>query len=220
MTNLLVVVETAELDLEVDEADADAEEETDEEIVDPQRELHDLIDLLRGRPAERRDVLFRDHRIVKLVFLVVEFDDRARKLRAFFKTEARRQRTGCNVAHDDLERHDLNFADQLLAHVESLDEMRRYADLAEFHENVFGDAIVQNALAFDQRVLLRVEGGRVVFEMLNEGSGLRTLIEDLRLALVNAPTLVHSWTSEDQQLALTHCDIWIFSRVRTRTLTP
>ena len=139
---------------------------------------------------------------------------------AFLKAQARRQRAGGDVAHDDFERHDLDFADQLLAHVETLDEMRRHADLAELHEDVLGDAVVQYALAFDQRVFLGVERGCVVFEMLDERARLRTLIEDLRLALVDAPTLVHSRTSEDQQIVLTHCDRPNFSRVLRQTLTP
>src|ERR1700684_2152161 len=40
--------------LEVDETDADAEEEAGEEIVDPDGERHDVVDLLRCRPAEGR----------------------------------------------------------------------------------------------------------------------------------------------------------------------
>ncbi len=53
------------LDLEVDEADADAEEEAEEEVVDAERERHDLVDLLRGGPAEGGDVLFGHHRVVE-----------------------------------------------------------------------------------------------------------------------------------------------------------
>ena len=36
---------------------------------------------------------------------------------------------GGDVAHDDLDRDDLDFADQLLAHVEAAHEVRRHADL-------------------------------------------------------------------------------------------
>ncbi len=166
-------------DLEVDEADADAEEEADEEVIDAQRELHDLVDLLRRGPTERGDVLLRDHRVVEIVGLVVELDDRARQLRAFLEAEARRQRAGGDVAHDDLERDDLHLADELLAHVEAPHEVRRHADLAEALEDVLGDAVVEHALAFDERMLLRIEGGRIVFEVLDESAGLRSLVQNL-----------------------------------------
>jgi hypothetical protein len=49
-------------------------------------------------------------------------------------------------------------------------------------KDVFGDAIVEDALAFDDLVLFRVEGGRVVLEVLDQRSRLRSFVEDLRLA--------------------------------------
>ncbi len=92
---------------------------------------------------------------LSVVGLVVELDDRARQLRAFLDAEARRQRAGGDVAHHDLERDDLDFADQLLAHVQALDEVGRHAHLAEALEDVLGDAVVEHALAVDELVLLR-----------------------------------------------------------------
>ena len=162
-----------------------------EEIVDADGERHDVVDLLRRGPAERRDVLLRHHRVVELVVLVVELDDRARQLRAFLDAEALRQRAGGDVAHDDLERDDLHLADQLLAHVEPANEMRRHPDVVEVLEHVFRDAVVEDALAFDDLVLLGVEGGRVVLEMLNQSSWLGAFIEDLRLAFIDAATAAH-----------------------------
>ena len=106
------------LDLEIDEPDADAEEQAGQEVVDANRERHDVVDFLRRRPAERGDVLFRDHRVVQRVVLVVKLDDRARQLRAFLDAEARRERARGDVAHHDLERNDLDLANQLLAHVD------------------------------------------------------------------------------------------------------
>jgi hypothetical protein len=41
---------------------------------------------------------------------------------------------GGHVAHDDLERDDLDFLDQLLAHVEAADEVGRDADLRQLGE--------------------------------------------------------------------------------------
>ena len=54
-----------------------------------QRQRHDVVDLLRGGPVERGDVLFGDHRIAERVVLVIELDDRARQRRAFLDAEAR-----------------------------------------------------------------------------------------------------------------------------------
>src|ERR1043166_6475306 len=179
------------LDLEGDETDADPEEQAGEEIVDADRERHDVVDLLRRRPAERRDVLLRYHRIVELVVLVIELDDRARQLRALLDAEARRERAGRDVAHHHFKRNDLDLADQLLAHVEPADEVRRHADVVEVLKYVFGNTVVEHALAFDHLVLLRVEGGGVVFEVLNQGSGLRALVKDLRLAFIDAAATAH-----------------------------
>src|SRR5690242_21028891 len=120
----VVLPEPAGLHLEIDEPDADAEEQPGEEVVNADRERHDVVDLLRRRPAEGGDVLLRHHRIVELVVLVIELDDRARQLRAFFDAEPLRQRSCGDIAHADLEWNDLDLADQLLAHVEPADEMR------------------------------------------------------------------------------------------------
>ena len=102
-----------------------------------------------------------------------------------------RQRAGGDVAHHDFERNDLDLADQLLAHVEPADEMRRHADVVQVLEDVFRDAVVEHALAFDHLVLLGVEGGRVVLEMLDQRSGLGAFVKDLRLAFINAAAAAH-----------------------------
>ena len=56
----VVLEQPAALHLEVDEADADAEEEAGEEIVDADGECHDVVDLLRRGPAEGGDVLLNE----------------------------------------------------------------------------------------------------------------------------------------------------------------
>src|SRR6185312_12206509 len=125
----LVLEQPSALHLEVDEADADAQKQAGEEIVDADGERHDVVDLLRRRPAEGRDVLFRHHGVVELVVLVIELDDRARQLRALLDAEPLRQRTGRDVPYHDFQGHDLNFANQLLAHVETSDEVGRHPDV-------------------------------------------------------------------------------------------
>jgi hypothetical protein len=96
-----------------------------------------------------------------------------------------------DIAHHHLERNDLHLADQLLAHVEALDEVGRNPDVVEVLEDVFGDPIVEDALAFDDLVLLCVEGGRVVLEVLDQRPGLRPFVEDFRLAFIDATAAAH-----------------------------
>src|SRR3990170_5015180 len=191
--HLFVVPEPAELAFEVDESYADAEKEAREEVVDAERERHDVVDLLGRRPAEGGNMLLGDHRVAELVVLVIELDDRARERRSLVDAHPSRERSGGDVAHHHLERDDLDLADQLLTHIEPLDEMRRHADLAELLEQILGDAVVEDTFALDLVVLLVVEGGGVVLEMLDERPGLRALIEDLGFAFVDAPAAVHGW---------------------------
>ena len=145
-----------------------------------------IVDLLRARgPIERGDVLFGDHRVAELILLVVELDDRARQRRAFFDAETRRERAGGHVAAHHFERDDFDFTHELLAHVHGLDVMRGHADRVQVLHDEPGDLVVDDALAFKDRLLLRVERGRVVFEVLNDGAGLRSLEQDLGLAFVD-----------------------------------
>jgi hypothetical protein len=89
------------------------------------------------------------------------------------------------------DRDDLDLADQLLAHVEPADEMGGHADLVQPLEDVFGNAVVEHALAFHHLVLLGVEGGGVVLEVLDERAGFGPLVEDLGLAFVDTAAAAH-----------------------------
>src|SRR5258708_3995625 len=168
----VVFPQPAALHLEIDEANADTEKQAGEEIIDPHGECHDVVNLLRRCPAESRDVLLRHHRIAERVVLVIEFDDGARQLRSLLDAEPLRQRARGDVAHDDFKRNDLHLPNELLAHIQPADEMRRHADIIEVLEHVFGDAIVQHALAFDHLMLLRIEGSGIILEVLNQRSRL------------------------------------------------
>src|ERR1700720_3377578 len=108
--HLVVAVEPAELQLEIDQADVDAEKQPGQEVVDPERDLHDLVEVLGAGPAKGGDVLLGDQRIAQLVLLQIIFDDRARQHRALGNPEPLRQRTGGRVADDDGDRDDLDFA--------------------------------------------------------------------------------------------------------------
>ena len=102
-----------------------------------------------------------------------------------------RQRTGGDVAHHHFERNDLHLADQLLPHVEPANKMGRNADVVEVLKDVFGNAIIKDALAFDDLMLFGIKGGRVVLEVLDESSWLGSFVKDLRLAFVDAATAAH-----------------------------
>ncbi len=52
--HVLVLPQPAELELEVDQLDADAEEQAGQEVVDPQRQVQDLVEVLVASPSRRR----------------------------------------------------------------------------------------------------------------------------------------------------------------------
>src|SRR4029079_2124111 len=113
---------------------------------------------------------------------------------AFLDPEALAERAGGDVAHHHLDRDDLDLANELLAHVQAADEVRRDADVREAQENVLGDAVVDHALAIDRALLLGVEGGRVVLEVRDDRARLGTLVEDLGLAFVKLAAAGHGNT--------------------------
>src|SRR5204862_94469 len=115
--DLVIGIEAAELELEVDEADADPEEEAGQEVVDPERNLHDLVEVVGAGPAKGGDVLLGDQRIAQLVLLQIIFNDRARQRRPLGDTKPLGERSRRDIAHDDPYRDDLDLAHKLLAHV-------------------------------------------------------------------------------------------------------
>src|ERR1700744_2109491 len=187
----LILEQPPAFHLEVDKTDTDAEEKPGQEIIDADGERHDVVDLLRRGPAKRGDVLFRHHGIVELVVLVIELDDRARQLRALLDAKPLRQRAGRDVAHHDFQRHDLDLANQLLAHVETADEVGRHPDVVEVLKQVLRNPVVEDALALDHLVFLGIERGRIVLEVLDQGSRLGTFVENLGLAFINAASTPH-----------------------------
>ena len=191
----LILPEPAELELEIDQADSDAGEQATEEIVHPDRHVGDVVHLFLAGPAEGGDMLVGDHRIAERVVLVIIFDDRARQLGAFLDAEALRKGSGGDVAHHHLDRNDLDLADELLAHVQPADEVGRDPDRPEQGEDMLGNAVVEHALAGDRPLLLRVEGRRIVLEILNQRPRFRTLVEDLGLAFVDHAAAGHCWSS-------------------------
>ena len=120
-------------------------------------------------------MLLADHRVPERVVLQIELQDRAGKLGPLFNSQAGRKAASRHIAHDNFKRDDFHLADKLLAHVQATDEVGGYADALQPHHKVFGDAVVEHRPARDRALLLIVEGGCVVLEVLNKGSGLGTL---------------------------------------------
>jgi hypothetical protein len=70
--------------------------------------------------------------------------------------------------------------------------MGRHPELIEAGENQLRNAVVEHTFAIDDGFLGRVEGGRIILIMNDDRAGLRTLIEDLGLAFIDArPLGVH-----------------------------
>ncbi len=133
-----------------------------------------------------------DQRISQRVVLVVIFDQRVRQRFAFFQPQTFADRACGDVAHHHFDRHDLDLAHQLFAHVEAANEMGRHADVREPREDVFADAVVDHALAVDRALFLGVEGGGVVLEILDDRAGLGSFVEDLGLAFVDLAATSHA----------------------------
>src|SRR5690606_5428788 len=71
------------------------------------------------------------------------------------------------------------------------------ADRAQFGHDVLADPVVQHALAFEAGLLLAVEGGGVVLEILDQSARLGAFVENLGLAFVDflAPSGRHGQPS-------------------------
>ena len=64
---------------------------------------------------------------------------------------------------------------------------------------MFGNTVVEDALAVDRALLLRVEGGGVVLEILDQRAGLGAFVEDLGLAFVDLAATGHAAFSKRER---------------------
>ena len=124
------------------------------------------------------------------------------------------ERARRHVADHHFERNDLHLANQLLAHVQAADEVGRDADLVQMLEEVFRDPVVEHALAVDHFMLLGIEGGRVILEVLDQRTGFRALIEDLRLALIDATATIHRRVPWFEKIHCRGSWGWSFFKIR------
>ena len=143
-------------------------------------------------------MFFAHPRIVQRIVLVIIFYDRAGQRRAFLDSQPLAERACGDVSHDDFERNDLYFLDELLAHVEAAHEMGRHADRIELRHQIFADAVIEHTLALDHRFLGGVESRGVVLEVLDNRSRLGALVEDFGLALVDHAPAFHRFGSRPE----------------------
>src|SRR3546814_15418684 len=71
--------------------------------------------------------------------------------------------------------------------------MGRDTNLRQQCENMLGNAVIQYTLTADGAFFLRIEGGRVILEILDDGAGLRPFIEDLGFAFINLAETSYAW---------------------------
>ena len=69
--------------------------------------------------------------------------------------------------------------------------MGRHPDLGETLHEELGKPVVQNTLAFNRRLFLSVESRGIVLEILHQGTGFGSLVEDLGLAFVDFLATCH-----------------------------
>lgn len=185
----------ADLDLEIDQADTDAMHHAGEKIIHAQRNRYDIIEVLLGSPTERDDVFLRHKRVAQRVILVRELYNRTWQLGPFFKTQSLCHRSCGEIAHNDFEWNNFHLPDKLLAHVEALDEMGWYSDTLQPCHEILGQTVVERTLALDYRFLFSVIRGRVILEILNDGTRFGAFVQDLCFAFVDFLATGHHYLS-------------------------
>ena len=121
-------------------------------------------------------MFFGDQWITQTVVFVTVFNNRARHLRALFNSQSFGNGPSCVVAHNHLKRDNFAFAHQLFAHIQAFDEMRGDANCLQTVHEKFRQTVVQNTLTVDHVFLFGIERGGVIFEVLNDGSRLRSFV--------------------------------------------
>src|SRR5271163_1512441 len=69
--------------------------------------------------------------------------------------------------------------------------MSWHPDVVEVLKQVLRNPVVEDALALEHLMFLLVERGRIVLEVLDQGSRLRTFVKNLGLAFINAASTAH-----------------------------
>src|SRR5712664_2680613 len=93
--------------------------------------------------------------------------------------------------------------------------MGGHPDVVEVLKQVLRNPVVEDALALDHLMFLGIERGRIVLEVLDQGSRLRPFVENLGLAFVNAASTAH-W---DVPCVVEIHEFGVLRMTRTRTTT-
>src|SRR5262245_7192558 len=91
--------------------------------------------------------------------------------------------------------------------------MGRHPDVVQVLKQVLRNPVVEDALALDHLVLLGIERGGVVLEVLDEGSRLGSLVENLGLAFIDTASTAH-W---DVPCVVEIHEFGVLRMTRTRT---
>ena len=121
-------------------------------------------------------MFFGDQWITQTVVFVTVFNNRARHLRALFNSQTFGNGSCCIVAHNYLKRDDFAFPHQLFPHIQAFNEVCRDTDCLQTVHEKFRQTVVQNTLAVDHIFLFGIECGGLIFEVLNDGSRLRSIV--------------------------------------------
>ena len=136
-------------------------------------------------------MIFVDHRIAKFVFLVAEFQDRARERCSLRKAQKAAKRTCRAVTDDNFQRNDLYFLDQHFTVIQGLDVMGNNAPRLKHLENFRRDFVINDALLVYGPLLGGIERGRVILEILDDKIGIVRRIKNFGFAFVDFVALFH-----------------------------
>ena len=138
----------------------------------PNDVFRDGVQLLLGSQVEGQGVVVVDERVVQIVVLVAVLEDGSLKDLALGHAHAQAEVTGCNVADDDLQRHDLDLLHKGVAVIDLLHVMGGDALLLELLHQSVGQLVVDNALVANGALLLTVTGSGVILVVDHDDLGI------------------------------------------------
>lgn len=181
------------LNIEIEKMDENEEEKEGKEVVEENRERNDVVDLMRDRKEERSDMILCENRVVERIGIIVELDDRERKDGELLKEEVIWERKGWKIEKKKLKRNDLKLIDKMIKNVEKEDEVSWNENEVEMGEDVLGNKVVKKKFKVDELVIFRVERGGVIFEELEKSKGIRELIKNFGIEIVNKEEKVNGF---------------------------
>ena len=193
--NHSAVRQAAKLQFEVDQADVGIQHDLLQHFVDLECVLGNGVQLFLGGKVKGQGVIMVDERVMQVVVLVAVLQDGGLEHLALGHAHAQAEVTGCNVADDDLQRHDLDLLHKGVAVIDLLHVMGGDALLLELPHQSVGQLVVDNALVANGALLLTVTGSGVILIVDHDDLGIVGSENLLGLAFVQLLKLLHSNTS-------------------------